>query len=257
MNKRTLYLAWQDHVRTRAWFPVGQLDFDGELHRFRYIRSAIRAVKHGFFPLPTFPDLYHCYEAEHLFPIFRHRIINPRRPGRELYLKRLGLSSNADPFEILAVNGGTRMTDPYEVFPRLVKEEDGSFRCRFFLHGWRHASAAAQDRLRELKSGEKLYLALELTNPRTTIAVQLQSTDHQVLGWAPRYLVNDLAHAMAEVPRYEASVVRVNRLATEVDHTGWGPDYVPLPPAWRVLIELRGRWIEHEPMTGDDYAPLA
>lgn len=257
MNTRTLFLAWQDQVRTRAWFPVGRLDFDGEVHRFRYIRAAECAKEHGFAPLLSFPDLYRRYESDRLFPTFRNRIINPRRPDRELYLKRLDLSSDADPFEILAVNGGTRMTDPYEMFPKLVKEQDGSFRCRFFLHGWRHASAAAQDRIRELRSGDELYLALELTNPRTTIAVQLQSTDYQMLGWAPRYLVNDLARAMIEVPRYEASVVRVNRLATEVDHTAQGRDYVPLPPAWRVLIEMRGRWTQHEPMTGDDYGPLA
>jgi hypothetical protein len=40
-------------------------------------------------------------------------------------------------------------------------------------------------------------VTVELTNPETTTAVQIQTEDYQMLGWAPRYLVHDLVHAMA------------------------------------------------------------
>ena len=135
------------------------------------------------------------------------------------------------------------MTDAYEVFPKIVKDDDGSFACRFFLHGWRHVSQPAQERLAGLKPEEELYVTLELTNPATGFAVQLQTTDYHVIGWTPRYLVDDLVEAMADSPgQYDTQVVRINPL--------------PAPSKQRVLIEMRGRWDTHEPMAGEDFVPL-
>lgn len=75
------------------------------------------------------------------------------------------------------------------------------------------------------------------------LAVQLQTTDYHVVGWAPRYLVSDLTAAMAEsTDQYEARVVQINPL--------------PPPSKQRVLIEMRGRWDRHEPMSGQDFQPL-
>lgn len=243
MTARTLYLAWQDKAATRAWFPVGRLDIESHHHRFRYIRGAEKAKNStGFHPLIEFPDLYQNYWSGRLFALFRNRVIAPGRPDREQYLQCLDLSHNAGPFEILSVNGGNRVTDSYEVFPRIVKSGDGSFTCRFFLHGWRHVSQAGQNRLHRLRPGEDLYVTLELTNPVGPVAVQLQTTDYHVIGWSPRYLVEDLVRAMAEAPEYKARVVRVNP--------------TPAPSTWRVLIEMSGRWTSHERMSGKDYEPL-
>lgn len=64
-----------------------------------------------------------------------------------MYLASLDLSpSTIDPIEILSVSGGERQTDSLEVFPHIEAQADGSFLCRFFLHGWRHMPAAAQAR---------------------------------------------------------------------------------------------------------------
>ena len=87
-----------------------------------------------------------------------------------------------------------------------------------------------------------MYLTLELTNPETRLAVQIQTEDYFMVGWAPRYLVSDLTKAMAEVPEYSASVVRLNLL--------------PAPSKQRVLIEMQGRWGDHQPMSDDDFQPL-
>ena len=56
------------------------------------------------------------------------------RPDYAEYLEILDLPAQADPIEILAVDGGYRVTDAFEVFSNLEKSADGSFRCRFFLH---------------------------------------------------------------------------------------------------------------------------
>ena len=244
MTTRTLFLAWQDKER-RQWFPVGRLDAHVEppLYRFRYTGGAKRAQEEVSFPLLIeFPDMQEDYRASELFPLFRNRVIAPQRPDRTDYMNNLGLPENADPVEVLSINGGYRVTDVYEVFPKLVKHTDGSFNCRFFLHGWRHVNASAQERIDRLRQKEKLYVTLELTNPVTGVAVQIQTKDYLMIGWAPRYLTGDLVAAMAEVPRYSAHVVRVN------------PQ--PAPSRQRVLIEMSGRWSEHEPMEGDDFVPL-
>lgn len=245
MSERTLFLAWQDKAQSRRWFPIGRLDATVERpqYRFRYIVGAKRAKKMAGFPLLIeFPDLKEDYRSPELFPVFRNRVMNRNRPDFTDYLSSLDLPLGADSVEILSANGGSRMTDTYEVFPKLVKRADGSFTCRFFLHGWRHVNASAQERIDRLAKGEELYVTLELTNPVSRMAVQIQTTDYHMVGWAPRYLVADLVEAMAESPKYSAHVVRVN------------PQ--PAPSKQRVLIQMRGSWDEHEPMSGPEFRPL-
>lgn len=247
MNPQTLYLAWQDKDRTRAWFPVGRLDSDRVRndYRFRYTGGADIAHQQAGFPaLMDFPDFRRDYRSKELFPMFRNRVLMPGRPDFADTIARLDLAGVPDPIEMLAIDGGFRATDSFEVFPKIEVRADGSFRTRFFLHGWRHVSAAAQQRIDTLVAGEPLYLALELTNPATGTAIQIQTQDYQMIGWAPRYLLNDLITAMAGAPgRYSAFVVRVNP--------------VPAPSKQRVLIELHGHLPDgYEPMSGREFEPL-
>ena len=253
MSQRTLFLAWQDSENTRLWFPVARLHADVEepRYRFRYIRGAERARTEAKFPLLLeFPDIDGDYCAHDLFPLFQNRVINPRRPGREDYLRSLDLGPDADPIEILSTSGGRRVTDAYEVFPKLVKDStDGSFTCRFFLHGWRHVNPAAQARVEVLEARERLHVALELTNPCDPLAVQIQTRDYHMIGRAPRYLAPDLATAMAAAPfKCSVHVVRLN--------SQQGSSQCPLLGNQPVLIEMRGYWKGHEPMTGEDYRPM-
>src|SRR5271167_1734491 len=83
-----------------------------------------------------------------------------------------------DPVEILSVSGGRRITDALEVFPKLERQPDGFFQCRFFLHGSSHVNSAAQERLHALVPAERLNIALELTNPATGFAVQVHTAAH-------------------------------------------------------------------------------
>lgn len=246
MNEKTLFLAWQDKARTREWFPVGRLDVQKPqlLYRFRYLRGAERAHRQtGFEPLYDFPDFRRRYEASDLFPLFQNRVLTPGRRDFHEYLRQLDLPDQADPIEILSVDGGYRATDNFEVFPKIERRDDGAFRCRFFLHGWRHVSEDAQRRMELLKPSDKLYVAIELTNPATQAAVQIQTEDYHMIGWAPRYLVQDLVRAIAKAPGdYKAQVIRVNP--------------VPAPSKQRMLVELTGHWPDYEPMTTVDFELL-
>lgn len=254
---KTLFLAWQaarpaarGGAASRAWYPIGRLDAlaDRKRFRFAYTLGARRAHDEaGFAPLEAFPTLERMYEDDELFPLFQNRLVSQRRGDYRAFVERLALDpQSADPMEVLALSEGRRETDHLEVFPMLPVRRDGSFTCRFFLHGWRHVNVPAQARLGLLAEGEALQVALELNNPVTGAAVQIETAnDYHVLGWAPRYLVTDLLEAMAKAPRaIAAQVVRLN------------PE--PAPPNQRVLVELSGRFAEgYQPMSGQDFQPLA
>ena len=250
MSTKTLFLAWQDKRETsRKWFPVARLDSDTEapLYRFRYTGGAEQARREADFPLLLeFPHMKKDYLSPVLFPIFRNRIMSEKRPDFEKYISSLGLLPEAaGPMQILSVSGGRRVTDAYEVFPKIEKREDGSFTCRFFLHGWRHVNMEAQRRVRRLEPEENLYVTHELTNPVTGSAVQIQTEDYHMIGWTPRYLVEDLVAAKANSPKpnYSARVVQVNPMSA--------------PSNLRVLIEMQGCWDkDYDPMSGPDFQPL-
>ncbi|MBV8466244.1 MAG: hypothetical protein JO218_09895 [Burkholderiales bacterium] len=243
----TLFVAWQASDSSRAWFPIGRLDASAakDEYVFRYTRGALQAQKRsGFEPLVAFPEFERRYESHELFPLFKNRVLDPGRKDFAEYLEWLALDpERADPIEILSLTGGERQTDSLEVFPKVNKLADGTFNSRFFLHGLRHVSDAARQRAEVLVAGEPLQVAIEVNNPATGLAVQLQTGDCHVLGWAPRYLVQDLCAAIAKHASIGAKVTRINR--------------ADAPSARRVLIELTGGLPSSvEPMTADEYEVL-
>lgn len=241
---RTLFLAWQAPAE-RAWFPIGRLDADTEHshYRFHYTRGAKSAQREGFHPMVSFPNLEETYEASELFPMFQNRVLGQQRRDFSHYLESLALD-RPDPIEILAVTGGERQTDSFEVFPKIEKQADDSFVCRFFIHGLRHVSQAAQDRALQLSADEALGVSLELNNPKHGLAIQLTSRDYEFIGWTPRYIVGDLLQAIARAHNISAKVIRVN------------PDDIPINR--RVLVEMSG-YLPHdfEPMAGGDFLLLS
>lgn len=246
---KTLFLAWQDPGPQRAWYPVGRLDADVQqpLYRFRYVKGAESAQrKSGFMPLPSFPELDVIYESKTLFPTFQNRVLNPKREEFHEYLRSLDLPENADPIMILGVSGGKRQTDNFEVFPKVERSEDGRFCCRFFLHGWRHINDSAKDRLQKLKPDEELRVSIELNNPATELAVQIQTIpDYYMIGWTPRYLVEDLMEVFKR--GYKDITSKVIRVT---------PMNLPLPPSY--LIDLSGNWpSDYESMSSDEFKVLS
>src|SRR5687768_16221493 len=138
----TLFLAWQDAKSSRAWYPIGRLESKSNNgpYRFSYVRGAQKANQESrMAPLEAFPNFHEVYESDELFPLFSNRILHSGRADFEEYLRLLDIDpSTTDPLEILAVSEGRRQTDNLEVFPKIKIDPDGFFRCRFFLHGWRH-----------------------------------------------------------------------------------------------------------------------
>jgi hypothetical protein len=244
---KTLFLAWQDTAASRRWFPIGRLDAEPSKHKyqFEYIRGAELAHEEaGLQPLDAFPDFTEVYRSSELFPLFKNRVVTPDRIDFAEYLRQLDLKPDADPLEILAVTGGTRQTDSLEVFPKIRGDRSGAFRCKFLLHGWRHVNSAAQEKLTTLNAGDKVIVAIELNNPETGRALQVQTPDYHMIGWTPRYLVNDLVKAIAASPsQVSAWLAQVNP--------------APVPTKQRYVVCLEGKLPKHyEPMSGEEFQPF-
>lgn len=247
---KSLFLAWQaptDSQRSRAWFPVGRLDADTNAphYRFRYTHGALKAqLEVGFTPLLAFPNFRKDYHSDELFPLFQNRVISPKRSDFQEYIQWLDLDRNhADPVSILSVSGGERVTDNLEVFPKVAADENGHFHVRFFLHGLRHLGTVAQARAAKLQMGEKLRILVELNNPATRLAVPLLTDDYQMIGWAPRYLVEDLISCVPHAPELSAKVARINAETAPLNQ--------------RFLIDYHGRAPEGaQPMSTPDFKPL-
>lgn len=90
-----------------------------------------------------------------------------------------------------------------------------------------HLNGASIHRALELVKDEPLRVSVELNNPVTRLAVTLMIDDDHMVGWAPRYLVDDLIRCVPRAPELTAKVARVNS------------DSAPLNQ--RILIDFMGR----------------
>jgi hypothetical protein len=234
---RRLVVTWQ-HPITRAIQPVGLLAFNGSRYSFCYIENARKAQ--DFRPLLGFPDLAERYESDSLFPLFAQRVMDPRRPDYQRYVHRLGLDSDATPWEQIARSGGRRLGDTLQLFPEpTITNEELS--CAFLVHGIRHipgreieiargafevTMSELQDALGALQTGDKLQLFDEVANPVNPRAIITASPSGIPLGWVPDLLVADL-HKLIDLVRVDVSVLRIN-----------GPD---APWHLRLLANLSAR----------------
>jgi hypothetical protein len=239
----TLYLAWQDQ-KSRQWFPVGRLDADEyspiAVYSFHYVGGAQHAqISANFLPILGFPEFHKVYRSNDLFPLFRNRLMNPRRPDRPEYLHQLGLGdSDWGPITELSASNGTSRTDSFEVFPPIEPKSDGKFETRFIIHGLRHTNRDSIRRTESLQVGDELQIAFDLNNPAAAHAISVRSSDQYVLGWLPRYLVDGLHQDDAwMVTNVEATVAQVN-LDAPLSHRLLIDFSGKLPPGVRPMEDL-------------------
>jgi hypothetical protein len=233
---KTLYLAWQDY-QSRSWFPVGQLTFDGKVYTFVYINGAKQAQqKCGFEPLMSFPEWNRVYCSTELFAFFANRVMPRSRPDYQSFLDRFNLSAqNLDLMEFLGRTEGERQTDNFKIFPCPQRNPNGQYHFSFLAHGLRYLPECSVQRMEQLEVGESLWLAHEFHNPYDNKALTLNTKDHHILGYYPRYLVEDVFEVLRHDPKLvEVKVAKVNlppsplksRLLCEITYSGF-EGYVP------------------------------
>jgi HIRAN domain len=239
-----LFLAWQE-PKSRHWFPIGCLEFDGREYHFFYIQGVKKAKNEGFRAVHSLPDLEKIYSSTHLFPLFTNRLMTRSRPDYGRYIQSLNISAgNDDPMTVLARSGGGKATDSYEVFPDPEIDEKGNYHTYFFVRGLQYMPKCSIDRAATLASGDSLSLSHDLQNLYDPKALLLHTEDRYNLGYCPRYLSHDIFPILQDNPQQvKVKIDRVNQ--------------PPTPLQSRLLCTMTaecGR--DFVPFAGEDYQPL-
>lgn len=190
-NENSVYVAWQD-PDTRDWHVVGNLQERNTEYVFRYTKGALKSPK--FTKFSGMNDVHGIYVSEELFPLFKNRLLSPKRPEYPQFIKWLGFDDDAaSPLNILARSGGIRSTDQLQIFKRIEFDTDGRFEYFFFLHSLGYLGEAADKRVSELKPGEVLRLCPDPQNTYDVNAVLARAdSPAQVVGYCPRYLADEI-----------------------------------------------------------------
>ena len=190
-NTNSVYVAWQA-PDTRDWHVVGNLQERNSGYVFKYTKGALKSPK--FTKFSGMNDVHETYVSEELFPLFKNRLLSPRRPEFPRFIKWLGFEDDSvKPIDILARSGGLRSTDQLQIFKKIEVDSNGKFEHFFFLHGLSYLNSMANDRVSELKPGQTLRLCLDLQNEYDGDAVVVRADKPaEIVGYCPRYLSNDI-----------------------------------------------------------------
>lgn len=124
-NTNSVYVAWQA-PDTRDWHVVGNLQERKSGYVFRYTKGALKSTK--FTKFSGMSDVRETYVSEELFPLFKNRLLSPRRPEYPSFIKWLGFEEDkVNPIDILARSGGLRSTDQLQIFKKIDVDSDGNF----------------------------------------------------------------------------------------------------------------------------------
>lgn len=240
---KTLFVTWQD-PETGRWIPVGRLTGRNGEYRFGYTRGAQESK--SFVPFGRMQDLGKVYCSEKLFPLFANRVLARSRPEFPQYLQWLGLSADeADDLELLARSGGQRATDTLEIVQCPEPTPDNNYEVRFFAHGLRYLAEGAQERIRALSIGDRLFVMRDIQNRVDPSALLLRTDDPlEVVGYVPRYFSAEFSALIDRVGREQVkvSVEQVNSDA---------------PSNFRLRCLLRAPWpADFAPCAQDLFQPL-
>ncbi|WPU22475.1 HIRAN domain-containing protein [Cedecea neteri] len=227
MNRNdSVYVAWQA-PDTHDWHVVGNLQSRKAEYVFNYTKGALTSSK--FTKFSGMNDVKETYVSEDLFPLFKNRLLSPRRPEYPKFIHWLGLDdSNAEPIEILARSGGMRSTDQLQMFKRIEIGNDGKFEHFFFAHGLSYMPESANKRVSSLKAGDCLCLCLDVQNGYDKAAVIIRAENPaEIVGFCPRYFANDIKSMLLD----DASSIKlsVERISDDAPHN------------YRLLCKVEGK----------------
>lgn len=205
---RCLMVVRQDH-ETRRFEVLGDLTaHESGGFTFRYRPDV--AAQPDFRPIPGFADPTVVYEADELFPFFQNRVMSPRREDYGQLLHAVGLASDEDaPVELLIRTAGRRATDTFQIVPHPTVVEAGREQRLFLVSGIRHIGGAS-DAVARLRTGQRLTLRPEPSNPHDSRAVLLDTDSGSPIGWVPGYLCDYVHEHQAAGGDVEVTVVQAN-----------------------------------------------
>lgn len=246
---RTALVCWQA-PESRKWHPIGQLLHD-DGYRFLYTHGAETALREGFEPLLSFPEMGKAYRSHDIFPVFANRIMGPERPEFPRYLERLALTSEqATPMELLVRSTGAKTTDNIEVVGVPVCTADGHYEIDFPVRSIRFLPPPVQEAVLRLVPGDRLYLAMDVQNHNDPHAVAVRTEkiggvqETYLIGYCPNVYAPDIASLLS----IDANAVKVSVLAISPP---------PAPSQMRVMARLVAPWPDgFRPFEDARYLPI-
>jgi hypothetical protein len=217
---KRLVVTWQ-HPNERGIQPIGFLSYDARTYRFAYIRNVLNV--RDFRALLGFEELDRVYESAELFPLFAQRVMAPRRPDYQRYVKQLGLHGEPDPWEQITRSQGHRHGDSLQLLPEPTVQGE-ELTGRFLAHGIRHVpeeshklygqevrvtAAEVEAALNELRLGDSLILVPEPDNPINNKALMLTTRSMTPVGWVPDLLLDDL-HRLQQAAHVRVQADHIN-----------------------------------------------
>ena len=221
MTIETLQVLWIDEDR-RERFIIGSLRREPEGFVFTY-GDLTGAKRHGFTPLPEFPDSDREYASRELFATFSERLPDPRRPDYARFLSELGLEAPAAAFEILARSGGMLATDRIELAEERSVGDDFTRPLVFQVRGTQH-HLKPEDR--PLSPGEELRVGREPTNGYDPHACPLLRDDDAKVGFVPKSYSLAVAAAVDRGLSLRVTIRRSVILPRQSDPAGSRPTWI-------------------------------
>lgn len=220
-------MIWQDK-KTRLYFHIGTLDYDGHMYSFEYTHHSMAsrkvrdAFKYGYKLHPAFTELEKKYQSDVLFPAFDRRVPSSDRVDYLEILDDLGLTIEADRMDILRTTRGMISNDPYFFEEPLRVNDVNELISHFYISGMRHRNLP-KEWSSVVKLGEHLIAAQEKDNKYDPYAVRLSTANGLWLGYMPGIYAQAVS---ALLDRGVDVVLTVN---------GKRPSYAP---QWWVRIKL-------------------
>lgn len=182
MSLDVLWSAPDDGTRCQ----IGKLwrEDDGG-YAFAYAEDLKSALAKGFTLLPAFPEDRKeatPYRSAKLFPTFAQRVPSDRRPDFGAFLDAWRLLKSDDPLVMLAVSGGTQVTDRIELAEMRAESDDLSRPLTLRVAGQKHYDGAS-----DVRVGDVLRLQHESENAFDPHATQILLLAHdKTVGYVPR-----------------------------------------------------------------------
>jgi len=240
---KSAFLAWQD-PRTRMWTPVGRLSTHSGYFRFNWTRGAQEFL--GVLPLPEdMKDISVVYESTQLFPFFSNRLLKQNRPEFKRYIRWAALEGQeADPIAAIAMTGGERATDSFEVFPEPERTASGEYEIYFFSRGLKYLPESVDEAVSRLQTGNSLLLMRDIQNIKDSHAIAIRTEDPpQIVGYCPRYYASDISRILDVCSPADAKT-RVHRVNLDA------------PSNFRLLCRFTAPWPEDfRPFSDEAFAP--
>jgi len=209
-GKDYLYLIWKDSI-SRQQFIIGKLIKNGQFE-FKYCGEINEAIKSGFIPLVSLPDLDKVYVSARLFPVFSSRLPDRKRKDIHRILKKYGLEEY-DEYLLLKNSGARLPIDTLEFIDPILSLAQ-SFRRTFFIAGpgyYINCNGKVCENSFDINRGDEVVLKCEPDNPSDENAVQVLDIFGTLLGYVPRYYSAGIAELLHQNRDIKCHICSVNK----------------------------------------------